>query len=153
MYFLGLQSTINPNMPLRFLHYISNVYEAIIESKTLYSKKNVSIPWPEFFVLYNGQDPYPEYSILRLSDLYKNPQELGLPEKKSPFLDLQVKVLNINEGNNEEIVKRCRKLSEYTTFVAKYREYYKELENKEEAIKSAILNCSKHGILLLINYD
>ena len=141
------QSTINPNMPLRFLHYISNVLEAMIDSKTLYSKKPVSIPWPEFFVLYNGTEPYPDNSILRLSDLYKNPQELGIPEKLIPLLDLEIKVLNINEGKNPEIISRCKKLSEYSTFVAKYREYFKEMNNQEEAIKAAIIFCSKHGIL------
>jgi predicted transposase/invertase (TIGR01784 family) len=141
------QSTINPNMALRLLHYISSVYEAIIESKTLYSNKPVSIPWPEFFVLYNGIEPYPDNKVLRLSDLFKNPQELGLPEKSLPLLELEVKVLNINEGRNEEIVRRCKKLAEYSAFVAKYREYYKGMKNKEEALKAAITYCSKYGIL------
>ncbi|MCL2808456.1 MAG: Rpn family recombination-promoting nuclease/putative transposase, partial [Treponema sp.] len=46
------QSTINPNMALRLLFYITRVLEKKIESRTLYSKKPVSIPYPEFFVLY-----------------------------------------------------------------------------------------------------
>ena len=79
------QSTINPNMALRFLLYITRVLEKKIESWTLYSKKHVSIPWPEFFVLYNGLEPFQDDSVLRLSDLFEKPEALGLPEKYAHY--------------------------------------------------------------------
>ena len=47
------QSTINPNMALRLLLYISRILEKRVKGGTLYSKKTITIPWPEFFVLYN----------------------------------------------------------------------------------------------------
>jgi predicted transposase/invertase (TIGR01784 family) len=56
-------------------------------------------------------------------------------------------VLNINEGKNEDIVNRCKKLAEYSTFIARIHSYFKELENLEEAVKKAIKYCSRHGIL------
>jgi hypothetical protein len=51
------QSTINLNMPLRCLLYIARVYEKLVENKALYRKKAVPIPFPEFYVLYNGAPP------------------------------------------------------------------------------------------------
>ena len=141
------QSTINPNMALRLLVYASHVLEAMIESKTLYSTKPVKIPWPEFFVLYNGIKPYPDEAIIKLSDLFEKPQDLGLPEKLYPLLELEVKVLNINEGRNEAIVNRCKKLAEYSAFIAKARYFEKELGNREDGVKAAVKYCSNHDIL------
>ena len=94
------QSTVNPNMAVRMLMYIVRVLEGMIDRDTLYSSKQVSIPWPEFFVLYNGIEPYHDIKILRLSDHFEKPQVLGLPEKVKPLLELEVKVININEGKN-----------------------------------------------------
>jgi len=141
------QSTINPNMALRLLFYIARVLEKRINSRTLYSEKPVSIPRPEFFVLYNGKDPFPDSAVFKLSDLFENPRDLGLPDKTNPLLELEVKALNINEGRNEEIVKRCKKLAEYSTFIARIHAFWKELGSLEEGIKKAIKYCYKHGIL------
>ena len=141
------QTTINPNMALRLLLYITRVLEKRIESRTLYSKKQLTIPWPEFFVLYNGKEPYPDQAIVRLSDLFAKPQELGLPEKMRPLLELEVRVININEGKNEAIANRCKKLAEYSAFVAKAHTFIQALGNKEDGIKAAITYCQKHAIL------
>ncbi|MCL2411085.1 MAG: Rpn family recombination-promoting nuclease/putative transposase [Treponema sp.] len=141
------QSTINPNMGLRLLLYISRVLEKIVTGKNLYSEKQLSIPWPEFYVLYNGEKPFPDEKILRLSELFENPQDLGLPKRTTPLLELEVKVLNINEGRNEELLNRCKKLSEYTTFMAKVRELRKEMENKTEAVNEAVKYCHRYAIL------
>jgi len=141
------QSTINPNMAVRLLIYIAHILEAMIKSKTLYSTKQISIPRPEFFVLYNGSAPYPDEVIMKLSDHFENVQDLGLEEKLRPLLELEVKVLNINEGRNERILNRCKKLAEYSTFIARVNDYTDELKNKEKGIKTAIKFCVKHGIL------
>jgi len=139
------QSTINPNMALRLLMYIARVYEKTIEGKNIYSSKELLIPRPEFFVLYNGTAPYPDDNILRLSEMFEKTQELGIPEKN--VLELEVKVININEGKNKEIVERCKKLAEYSAFIAKVREFELELGNRKEAIKKAVKYCQKHDIL------
>jgi predicted transposase YdaD len=141
------QSTVNPNMALRLLMYIARVYEKIVEGKNIYSSKELPIPIPEFFVLYNGTKPYPDEQTLRLSDAFKKLEGLGLPEKDFPALELVVKVVNINEGRNREIAERCKKLSEYSAFVAKARTFEKELGSREEAIKEAVKYCEKHDIL------
>ena len=141
------QSTINTNMALRLLMYIGRVYEKIIEGRNVYSSKRLTIPQPEFFVLYNGTDPFPDNEIYHLSDSFEKLKDLGLEEKDFPSLELVVKVININEGRNEAIADRCKKLAEYSAFVAKARVFLKELGSKEEAVKEAVKYCEKHGIL------
>ena len=141
------QSTLNPNMALRLLFFISRVLEKRIQSNNLYSTKKLLIPWPEFYVLYNGTTPFPDNAVLRLSDLYEDPKDLRLPEKFKPMLEMEVKVININEGRNEGIVNRCRKLAEYSAFIGKVRYYLAELGNLEESIKKAVKYCQKHDIL------
>jgi len=141
------QSTINPNMALRIFMYIAESYKQMVKSKNIYSEKRISIPYPEFYVLYDGVDPYPDKETLRLSDLFENPQDLGLPEKSHPLLELEVQVLNINEGRNSEIVNRCKKLSEYSLFMAKVREYKEKYDDLLKAIKEALKYCVEHDIL------
>jgi len=58
-----------------------------------------------------------------------------------------VKVLNINEGKNAEVVNRCRKLAEYTRFIGRIYDFWEEHGNLEDGIKNAIKYCSRHGIL------
>jgi hypothetical protein len=141
------QSSINQNLPLRLLMYIARVYEKMVKDRNLYSSKRLTIPRPEFFVLYNGIAPYPEKEIMRLSDAFENPEALGLPEKTAAALDLEVQVLNINEGRNDAIARRCKKLAEYSAFIAKVRDFERELRDREEALKAAIKYCREHDIL------
>jgi len=141
------QSTINPNMALRMLLYISRVYEKIINRRTLYSEMKLTIPYPEFYVLYNGTELYPDECIIKLSDLFIKQNDYILPEKLFPLLELKVKVININEGKNKEIMKKCKKLKEYSEFISKTNTFLYESGDREEAVKKAIQYCEKHGIL------
>ncbi|GHU83679.1 hypothetical protein FACS189468_9000 [Spirochaetia bacterium] len=141
------QSTINPNMALRLLMYIARIYEKIIDSKTIYSGKRIPIPQPEFIVLYNGTDPYPDESTLKLSDSFKDAASLGLIKTGTPALELTVKVYNINQGRSEAIVQSCKRLNGYSVFVAKTREFRASGLSKEEAMKKAVQFCIDHGIL------
>ncbi|MCL2008356.1 MAG: Rpn family recombination-promoting nuclease/putative transposase [Treponema sp.] len=141
------QSSINPNMALRFLMYIGRIYEKIIEDKNIYSKKQISIPRPEFFVLYNGTDSFPDEDTFKLSELFMSIEPLGLPEMINPLLELEVKVLNINEGRNKAILRRCRFLNQYSAFTAKVREYKSGDVSLQEAIQKAVVYCRNHDIL------
>jgi len=140
------QSTINPNMALRMFQYISKIFEKTIKRITLYSEKLITIPYPEFFVLYNGKKPFPDEAIIKLSDAFEKPETMGLPEKMKPMLELEVKVININHGRNNVLQNRCSQLAEYSEFVAEV-ESIKKQENKEEALLTAIKKCQKRGIL------
>ena len=133
------QSTINPNMALRLLMYIARVYEKIVGDRNIYTTKSIAIPRPEFFVLYNGLASYPDEKVLKLSDAYESTASIGLPDKGNSALELTVKVININEGRNEAIVRKCRILSEYSAFIGKAREFEKEAADKDEAMRKTVM--------------
>jgi hypothetical protein len=142
------QSTINPNIPLRMLMYIARVYEKIVgDDRSVYASKRMRIPSVEFIVVYNGTAPFPDERILRLSDMYDGRESLGLPEPDAPALELVVRVVNINHGRNATILGGCRELGWYSAFIAKAREFEKELGNRTKAIKQAVLYCRDHDIL------
>ncbi|MCL2879995.1 MAG: Rpn family recombination-promoting nuclease/putative transposase [Treponema sp.] len=141
------QSTINPNMALRMYLYSARILERLIKSKNLFSGNRLSIPWPEFYVLYNGKEPYPDREVMRLSNLFEKPADWGFPDTAYPLLELEVTVININQGRNEGISAHCRKLAEYSMFIAKARAYEEELRSRENGIIAAIKFCSKHDIL------
>jgi predicted transposase/invertase (TIGR01784 family) len=129
------QSTINPNMPLRLLSYIARVYEKITAGKRtrLYGKKGFSIPRPEFIVLYNGLDPFPDEETIRLSDSYEDLSSLGLSDDAPADMELTARVYNINEGHNEDMVQKNERLRGYVVFIAKVR----EIETEESRGKGA----------------
>jgi hypothetical protein len=131
------QSTVNPNMPLRFLLYIARVYEKIIENKSLYRQLLLPIPTPEFIVLYNGKAPQPDETVLRLSDAVMSRDILG-------GLELTVRVLNVNAEHNRSILRKSKTLGDYAAFIAKVREYG---EGKEGSLKKAVKYCIDHGVL------
>lgn len=62
------QSTINPNMPLRSLMYVSDLYEKLTAELDIYSSRQIILPNPSFIVLYNGKRKQPERKIMLLSD-------------------------------------------------------------------------------------
>jgi predicted transposase/invertase (TIGR01784 family) len=139
------QSTVNPNMTIRMLLYLAKLYAKITEGPKLYGSALVKIPRPEFWVLYNGAAPYPSRQTLRLSDSFEEAASLGLPEKTA--LELEVEVVNINEGQNADIARRCKTLAQYSAFIDKVRTLTKEMGNLEEAITAAIKYCREHDIL------
>ena len=64
------QSTKNPNMPLRNLLYVADLYSVLTKDMFLYGELPVAIPEPRFVVFYNGEQKMEERAVLRLSDLY-----------------------------------------------------------------------------------
>ncbi len=48
------QSTINENMPLRFLEYVARIYERLYDKRDKYARKLINIATPKFFVI-DGQ--------------------------------------------------------------------------------------------------
>ncbi|GHU75265.1 hypothetical protein FACS189461_1200 [Spirochaetia bacterium] len=146
------QSSINPNISLpqadpRLLLYIARVYEKVITDRKIYSVEKLHLPQPEFFVLYNGTAPYPDEEIIRLSDSFADTATLGLPQTGTPSLELTARVININQGCNETRVRRCKVLAEYSAFIAKVREFIRQGDDREAAMKQAIKYCREHDIL------
>ena len=48
------QSTYSPNLPLRMLLYLSDLYADMTRDENLYGMKAVKIPSPQFIIFYNG---------------------------------------------------------------------------------------------------
>jgi len=135
------QSTINENMCLRMLIYISGEYGKITNSKDLYRKKMIKIPTPEFIVLYNGKEEFPDYKEMRLSDSFEIKTEIC-------FLELVAKVYNINKGRNAEMASRSPILSGYEEFIAEIKSNLNSSMNLAEAIRVAIKTCLSKNILV-----
>lgn len=133
------QSTVNPNMPLRDLFYISRMYETMVRKEEIYSSKEVKLPTPHFVVFYNGKDEQPERRVMYLSNLYT--KQMG-----EPGLELAVVQLNINEGYNEELKKSCEPLFGYMTYVEKVNRYRKQI-GLEAAVDRSVTECIREGIL------
>ena len=116
------QSTINPNMPIRCLEYIARLYEQFYKSKEKYSRKQLAIPTPEFYVFYNGKEPYRGDSLLKLSDSFTQTHD---------------------ESN--EILKLCKPLKQYSLFVDAVRRNI--AVDKEHGFEKAIKECIQNDIL------
>jgi hypothetical protein len=134
------QSTINENMPIRMLEYISIVYDHMIDNEAYYKKSRIMLPRPEFIVFYNGKEPYDERRVLKLSESFY--------DKGGESLELNVMVYNINRGKNVDILERSRALYEYATLTSKVREYVDLGNSLEEAIGSAVKYCLEHDIMV-----
>ncbi len=133
------QSTKNPNMCLRNLFYVSDVYSKLTVEENLFGSALIQIPEPRFIVFYNGTEEIPEKSEMKLSSMYKT-------DSDDPALELKTQVYNINLGCNQELMKSCKSLYEYAIFVDTVRTYQKDMRFRE-AIQKAVDQCIKEGIL------
>lgn len=133
------QSTVNPNMPLRFLQYVSKEYEKLTVKEDIYGGRQIMIPAPRFVVFYNGTEHIPDESFLQLSDAFLTPEE-------TPWLELIVRVLNINIGRNRKLMEQCRTLREYAQYVACVRKYARDFPI-DKAVDLAVEECSRERIL------
>ena len=91
-------------------------------------------------VFYNGKEKQPEDTTINLSDAF-------LQKEEEPELELKVRYLNINQGCNQELMKRCRTLRESSEFVARIRRYADGKAAIEEAVDRAVTECIEEGIL------
>ena len=132
------QSTINDNMPVRFLEYTARLYEQIQNPRDRYLRKLKQIPTPEFYVFYNGEEQYPAEAELRLSDAFA-------VKSVKPSLELLVKVININYNKDNKLLKACKPLEEYTQFVEAVRRHTRF--DAENGFKNAIKECIQNDIL------
>ena len=141
------QSTINKNMPFRFLEYIARIYEKITTKDEKFGRKLVKLPVPEFYVFYNGKDDYPTESVMKLSDAFiQLDGELKNQLENANYpLEISVKVVNINVDKENPILKRCEALKEYSEFIEQVRF---NIENDvPEPFTNAIKEAIKKGFL------
>ena len=140
------QSTYSPNLPLRFLFYISNLYSGMTRNENLYGTRAVQIPTPEFIIFYNGEEERPERETLRLSDRYTFRGADGKSGEADYRLELKAELLNICEDNNKALKDACHTLREYAIFTDKMRAYAKMMDI-EAAAERTIEECIRENIL------
>ncbi|MGN1140476.1 MAG: hypothetical protein ACI4TF_04685 [Oliverpabstia sp.] len=133
------QSTYSPNLPIRYLLYVADIYANITRNENLYGTKKIEIPPPRFLIFYNGREPYPERKILKLSDLY-------VVDEEEVSLELTALMLNINPGHNEELMNTCKTLRDYAEYTERVRRYAETMK-LEDAVERSITECIREGIL------
>ena len=135
------QSTINPNMPLRLLHYTTDtLYSWFVDGESLYSGSLHKIPAPKFFVLYNGKDKLKE-EVLKLSDAY-------VTQGESFSLELVVKVLDVNYGSGCEALAKSQSLNGYAYLIAQIESLRQQGTPRDAAIRDSIKKCVEEGVLV-----
>ena len=68
-------------------------------------------------------------------------------EEGEPCLECKATVLNINAGRNNDMMRKCRRLSDYAEFIAQIRWKMDEGWSLEEATEISIKQCIDKGIL------
>ena len=140
------QSTYTPNMPVRGLLYFARLYEKFINQKNLdiYSNVIQKLPTPRYVVFYNGTGEQPDRTTIRLSDAFIH---------EDGCLECEVTMLNINYGRNKELMEKCKRLEDYSYFIAKVRELLNTGISREIAINQAMDECIEENRLkdILIN--
>ncbi len=102
-------------------------------------------PAPRCFVLYNGVREYPKKVTLRLSDAFEEP---------SDGYEWTTIVYNINEGQNPELLAKCKTLARYSELVDNVRQNQKNMDLSsavDMAVQSAIAVGDAFGRMLQIH--
>ena len=141
LYMFEQQSSKNPNMPLRFLHYVSDVFRELFSNSMLHRRSMIKIPVPHFVTFYNGLEKWIEdEDEIRLSHMYEIPTD-------NPELELKVRVININK--DVHILNKCKTLRDYMTFVNKVRfKMGVEGDDVRIAVTEAMDECIDEDILV-----
>ena len=138
-----MRSTTRTIRTLRGVFYFSRLYEGYVADNNLmiYHEKRVRLPKPKYIVFYNGTKNQPDSMELRLSDCFEN------TDNEAPCLECTATMLNINYGHNQELMKHCRRLEEYSIFVQCVREYIQSEPSVEDALEKAIDTCINQDVL------
>ena len=133
------QSSLNPNLPLRNLFYVSDLLQEITAEMNIYGSKRLDIPTPRFVMFYNGEDDPGDVCEYRLSEMF-------IKKEERPQLELVVNIVNINDGQDNKVMNNCKTLQEYSRFVAMIRTNRRTM-GIEEAVKKAVDDCISQGVL------
>ena len=134
------QSTVNPNMPFRMFCYLAREYEREFYSNDIYGKTLVQIPTPEMYVFYNGKEDIPLEQELKLSDAF-------FEKRDKLFVEIIVKVINVNYEKGARLLEKCRLLREYSILIHKIRLRCEKGMELKDAISISVRECIKEGIL------
>ena len=125
------QSSLNPNMPIRFFLHAGQLYDKYMKDNDIYRYGTVlqRLPKPKCVCFYNGTDKQPEEKILRLSEAF------GADDGD---IEGRVRMMNINYGHNCALMEACRVLNDYALLIDRIRANQKTGMNLEQAVDAAI---------------
>lgn len=132
------QSTVNQNMPARFLFYLAELMKKIVGDHTqFYRRRLIEFPEPEFFVIYNGLKSGGNRTEMRLSEAFHN----------SKNIELVAKFIDVREGQNEELLRRSEYLTNYCVFVNRVMQNTKNGMQLSAAIQETQDYCIRNGVM------
>ena len=135
--FFEHQSTINYNMPIRMLYYLASLYRSIVPEDLIYKTKLICLPAPKFFVFYNGAEPYPEESVLKISDAFPMTADI----------EITVHVYNVNYDKNFKLLSSCQPIHDYSYFINEIDKNKLTGMSLDQAVIEAIKNCIDKDIM------
>ncbi len=134
------QSSINWNIPMRSLGYVSRSLENFAGKEGLYGSKLVQFPAPEFYLFYVGTEKW-STKTLKLSDSFLAP-----PKENS--IELVVNFINLNYNKNNEILQKSPSLMGYSKLLHYIKEELKENSgNLKKAIDASVKQCMDEGLI------
>ena len=130
------QSTFNPNVPIRMFLYAAQLYDKYMAEHDCYrySRNLIKLPRPKCICFYNGTEDQPEEMFLKLSDAFRQNRD----EAVDSDIEVTVRMLNINYGNNKALMEACKPLMEYSWLVENIRQNNKVLKNVEKAVDKTL---------------
>jgi len=140
LFMIEHQSGISPNLPLRFLSYITDIlYSWFVRVDELYGKKLYKIPAPKCYVLYNGTQALKEKTLKLSEAFYINDEKVSL--------ELIVEIIDVNYSNGSEVLQKSKSLEGYSYLMDLIRRNLKEGLTRDKAISLAIDYCIKNEVL------
>ena len=134
------QSTVNWNIPMRFLGYVSRTLENLAGKEGLYGKNLVHFPAPEFYLFCVGKEQWGR-KMLRLSESF-------LAEPKENSLELVVNLINLTYNEDSEILQRSPSLLGYSKLLYHIQEELKRNGGDlKQAIDAAVNICMNEDLI------
>ena len=129
-------------MPLRGLMYFAQLYQMNLSARglDLFGSTLVKIPSPSFIVFYNGDREMPDVSEQKLSDAFE-------PAGSGKGFEWTAKVINIGGNHSGDLLKRCRALYDYCSYVDRVKGNLKTGMPKKAAVGEAVDYAIKENYL------
>ena len=95
------QSTYSPNMPLRMMQYVGQLYEKYVKEHRLnkYGRKTLELPTPRLATFYNGADDAPDEDTLLPGSSF--------PQGAQADIEVIVHSCNVSPGKSPSLLERC----------------------------------------------
>lgn len=125
------QSSVNPNLPVRFLIYAGQLYDKYLADNDIYryGRRLHRLPKPNCICFYNGTEKQPEEQILRLSSAFG---------AEDGDIEVRVRMLNVNYGYSRALMEVCKVLEEYSEVVDGVRKNRRVMRTLGDAVDAVI---------------